>query len=154
MTSIISIIPISTLLIMAIAIAVSFINMTINRLLVTRLVGWEQYRSMQREISEYRSQTMKAMRAKDQKLLEKLKRKESQINSMQMKISKPQLYLFPISMSYIVIWFFFLTPTYAAVPTVAYLPGIGSISYVIWYFVCSLMFGTLASRVIGVNPLQ
>jgi uncharacterized membrane protein (DUF106 family) len=154
MTSIISIIPISTLLIMAIAIAVSFINMTINRLLVTRLVGWEQYRSMQREISEYRSQTMKAMRAKDQKLLEKLKRKESQINSMQMKISKPQLYLFPISMSYIVIWFFFLTPTYAAVPTVAYLPGIGSISYVIWYFICSLMFGTLASRVIGVNPLQ
>ena len=154
MTSVISIIPISTLLIMAIAIAVSFINMTINRLLVTRLVGWEQYRSMQREISEYRSQTMKAMRAKDQKLLEKLKRKESQINSMQMKISKPQLYLFPISMSYIVIWFFFLTPTYAAVPTVAYLPGIGSISYVIWYFICSLMFGTLASRVIGVNPLQ
>ncbi len=154
MTSIISIIPISTLLIMGIAIAVSFINMTINRLLVTRLVGWEQYRSMQREISEYRSQTMAAMRSKDQKLLEKLKRKESQINSMQMKISKPQLYLFPISMSYIVIWFFFLTPTYAAVSTVAYLPGIGSISYVIWYFICSLMFGTLASRVIGVNPLQ
>jgi uncharacterized membrane protein (DUF106 family) len=109
---------------------------------------------MQREINEYRSQTMAAMRSKDQKLLEKLKKKESQINSMQMKISKPQLYLFPISMSYIVIWIFFLTPTFAAVSTVAYLPGIGSVSYVIWYFICSLLFGTLASRVIGVNPLQ
>jgi uncharacterized membrane protein (DUF106 family) len=149
----ISIIPAATLLIMSIAIVISFVNMVINRLLVTRLVGWEQYRTMQREISEYRSQTMQAMRSKDQKLLEKLKKKESQINSMQMKISKPQLYLIPISFTYIVIWIFFLTPLYGS-HSVAYVPGIGGIPVFYWYFLCSLLFGTLASRVIGVTPLE
>ena len=149
----ISIIPISTLLIMAISIVISFVNMGINRLLITRLVGWEQYRTMQREIAEYRSQTMQAMRAKDQKLMEKLKKKESQINSMQMKISKPQLYLLPISFSYIVIWIFFLTPKNFPHP-LAYLPGIMNLPVVYWYFICSLLFGTLASRIVGVTPLE
>jgi uncharacterized membrane protein (DUF106 family) len=96
---------------------------------------------------------MQAMRSKDQKLLEKLKKKESQINSMQMRISKPQLYLIPISFSYIIIWIFFLTPFYTSHP-VAYVPGIGGIPVVYWYFLSSLLFGTLASRVIGVTPLE
>lgn len=138
---------------MSISIIISFVNMGINRLLITRLVGWEQYRTMQREISEYRSQTMQAMRSKDQKLMEKLKKKESQINSMQMKISKPQLYLLPISFSYIVIWIFFLTPTNFPHP-LAYLPGIMNLPVVYWYFLCSLLFGTLASRIVGVTPLE
>ena len=149
----ISVIPYSTLLIMAIAVIISFVNMGINRLLVTRLVGWNEYRTMQREISEYRSQTMAAMRSKDQKLTEKLKKKESQINSMQMKISKPQLYLIPISFSYILIWIFFLTPKNFPNP-VAFLPGIMNLPVVYWYFLCSLLFGTLASRIIGVTPLE
>jgi len=149
----ISIIPTSTLIIMAISIIISFLNMGINRLLITRLVGWDQYRTMQREIAEYRSQTMQAMRSKDQKLLEKLKRKESQINSMQMKISKPQFILLPISFSYIVIWIFFLTPTNFPHP-LAYLPGLMNLPVVYWYFLCSLLFGTLASRIIGVTPLE
>ncbi len=149
----ISIIPTSTLIIMAISIIISFVNMGINRLLITRMVGWEQYRTMQREIAEYRSQTMAAIRSKDQKLLDKLKRKESQINNMQMKISKPQFVLLPISFSYIVIWIFFLTPTNFP-HALAYLPGVLSLPVVYWYFLCSLLFGTLASRIVGVTPLE
>ena len=149
----ISIIPNSTLIIMAISLVISFANMGINRLLITRMVGWEQYQTMQREIREYRSQTMQAMRSKDQKQIEKLKRKESQINNMQMKISKPQLILFPISFSYIVIWIFFLTP--ANFPNaLAFIPGILSLPVVYWYFLCSLLFGTLASRIVGVSPFE
>ena len=146
-------IPISTLLIMTIAIIVSFVNMAINRLLITRLVGWEEYQTMQREIREFNSQRMAAVRSKDQKLLEKLKKKESQINSMQMKVSKPTFYLLPISMSYIVIWLFFLTPTYKTA-TLAYLPGIMNLQVVYWYFLCSLLFGTLASRAFGIMPFE
>ena len=149
----ISVIPWSTVVIMSIAIAISFINMTINRLLISRMVGWEEYHSIQKEISEYRSQMMQATRTNDRKLLEKLKKKESQMNRMQMKISKPTFILIPISFSYILIWIFFLTPANFPNP-VAYVPGFGPIPVVYWYFICSLLFGTLAGRVLGTTPVQ
>ena len=149
----ISTIPLATALIMLIAIAVSFMNMGLNRLLVSRMVGWHEYRSMQKEIAEFNSQRMKAARANDTKLLEKLKKKESQMQRMQMKMSKPQFILLPISFIYIVIWIFFLTPVYGANP-VAYVPGIGPIPVLYWYMICSLLFGTLAGRIIGITPIQ
>jgi uncharacterized membrane protein (DUF106 family) len=124
------------------------------------MVGWEEYRSIQREVNEYRSQMMQATRTNDKKLLEKLKRKEAQINRMQMKISKPTFILIPISFSYILIWWFFLTPVYGP-KAVAYIPGLtlpgmapGELNVLYWYFLCSLLFGTLAGRIIGTTPIQ
>jgi uncharacterized membrane protein (DUF106 family) len=149
----ISVIPWSTVIIMLIAITVSLINMSINRLLINRMVGWEEYRTIQREVNEWRSQKMQATRTNDKKLLEKLKKKEAQMNRMQMKISKPQFILIPIGFSYILIWIFFLTPVYGANP-VAYVPGIGAIPVLYWYMICSLLFGTLAGRIIGITPIQ
>jgi uncharacterized membrane protein (DUF106 family) len=153
------VVPYSTLLIMGIAIVISFVNMGLNRLLITRLVGWNEYRTMQKEINEHRSQQMAAMRSKDTKLMEKLKKKDSQIQSMQTRVAKPQLYLLPISFSYIVIWIFFLTPFYGN-NAVAYLPGFagpathGGLPVVYFYFLVSLLFGTIASRIVGVTPLD
>ena len=154
----ISIIPFSTVLILLITFAVSLINIIINRVLVSRMVGWEEYRAMQKEIAEHRSQTMKAMRANDKKMVEKLKRKDAQINQMQMKMSKPQMLLLPISFVYILIWWFFLNPTYItpegiAIP-VAIVPGIGGIPVLYWYMLCSFMFGTLVSKMLGVTPIE
>ena len=147
-------IPLATVVIMLTAVAVSFLNMGINRLLITRMCGWEEYRVMQKETSEYRSQMMKAMRANDQKLVEKLKKKESQINNMQKKMMKPQTILLPISFSYIIIWYVFLIPVYGGNP-VAVVPGIAptGIPVIFWYMICSFFFGTLASRVVGVTPI-
>jgi uncharacterized membrane protein (DUF106 family) len=152
-------IPLATVVIMLIAITVSFLNMGINRLLITRMCGWEEYRKMQKETSEHRSQMMQAIRANDKKLIEKLKKKQSQIDNMQKKMMKPQMILFPISFSYIIIWFFFLIPVYGG-NAVAYVPGIApgvlmpsGIPVIIWYMLCSFSFGTLASRVIGVTPI-
>jgi len=71
--------PLATVIIMLICMAVSFLNSSINRLLISHFVGWEQYRVMQKEIAEYRSQTTQAMRKGDKKLLEKLTKKEPQI---------------------------------------------------------------------------
>ena len=153
----ISAIPLATLVIMLIAIGVSFLNMGINRLLINRMVGWDEYRSIQREVAEHRSQMMQATRNNDKKTLDKLKKKEAQINRMQMKISKPSFILLPISFSYILIWWFFLTPVYGATP-VAFVPGIapppGGIPVFYWYMLCSLLFGTLAGRIMGTNPIQ
>ena len=157
-----SAIPWSTFTIMGLSIVIAFLNSGINRLLVSHFVGWEQYKSMQKEMSENRSQKMAAMRANDKKQLEKLKKKESQIMSMQKKMAKPQMILLGVSFIYIVVWIFFLTPTYGPRP-VAYLPGFqgilgfgehGSMGVFYWYPICSLMFGTLASRILGVLPME
>ncbi len=139
---------------MLICIVISFANSSLNRLLISRFVGWEQYRAMQKELAEYRSQTTKALRAKDTKLLEKLKKKEPQILNMQKKMAKPQIVLFGLSFSYILIWWFLLIPIYGAQPFLAYIPGIGGIPVVWWYFICSFLFGTLSSRLIGIMPIE
>lgn len=144
--------PGAAIIIMLICIAISFMNSCINRLLINRLVGWKQYRAMQKEISEYRSQTTKAIRTKDKKLLEKLKKKETQILNMQKKMAKPQLFLFALSFSYIIIWWL-LTPIYGRYP-VAYIPIIGPANVFWWYFICSLLFGTLSSRLLGIMPIE
>jgi uncharacterized membrane protein (DUF106 family) len=153
-------IPLATLVVLLVAVAVSFLNMVVNRLLITRMCGWEEYKVMRKETSEYQSQLMQAMRANDTKRVEKLKRKESQIRNMQSKMMKPTMILFPISMIYIVIWYLFLIPTFTD-KAVAIIPGIvlnmtavpNGIPVFVWYMICSFFFGTLASRVIGVTPI-
>ncbi len=150
----ITIVPIATLVIMLIAITISFLNMGINRLLITRICGWEEYKVMRKETSEYQSQLMEAMRAKDTKRVEKLRKKESQIRNMQNKMMKPQMILLPISFSYIIIWYIFLIPTFGA-NAVAVVPGLAptGIPVIYWYMICSFFFGTLASRIVGVTPI-
>ena len=157
----ISAIPWSTLSIMAISIIIAFVNSGLNRFLVSRFVGWDEYRTMQKEMAEYRSQQMAAARAGDKRQLEKLKKKESQILNMQKKMAKPQMMLFGLSFIYIVVWIFVLTPSFGGSP-VAYLPGfsqflgndLGQISVFYWYPICSFLFGTLASRILGIMPME
>jgi uncharacterized membrane protein (DUF106 family) len=119
-------------------------------------------------MNEYRSETMAAMRANDKKQVEKLKKRESQIKNMQAKMLKPQMVQFGFSFVYIIIWFFVLTPTFGPNPMV-YLPGIGTIAgahlvgghtipnalpVIYWYPVCSFFLGLLASRLIGIMPIE
>ena len=152
----ISVIPVATIVIMGVAVAISFINMTLNRFLITRMIGWSEYRSMQKELSEYNSQQMAAIRAKDEKTIEKLKKKQPQIQSMQTKMFKPQLLLLPITFIYLIIWPAlngFFTVAGKSV-SVAYVPGFGGVPFFYWYLICSFFFGTIASRIIGVTPIQ
>jgi len=155
-------IPFSTFTIMGISILVAFINSGANRALVSYFVGWDQYKSMQKEMAEWRSQQMAAARANDKKQLEKLKKKESQIMNMQKQMAKPQLILFGLSFLYIVVWIFLLTPTFGAT-TVAYFPGFdntlifgphGSMGVFYWYPICSFLFGTLASKIMGIISID
>ena len=156
----ITVVPLATLVIMLISVTISFLNMGIHRLLITRMCGWEEYKIMRKETSEYQSQLMAAMRANDTKRVEKLKKKESQIRNMQGKMMKPQMILFPISFSYLIIWYLFLIPTFGSNP-VAVVPGLAlnmtatptGIPVFIWYMICSFFFGTLASRIIGITPI-
>ncbi len=160
--------PLATIVIMVIAAVIAFINSGINRVLINYFVGWEQYRVMQKEMAEYRSETMKAMRANDKKQVEKLKKKDSQVKNMQAKMMKPQMVQFGISFVYLIVWFLILTPTFGPAP-MAYIPGIGTIAgahYVgglavpnaipvfYWYPICSFFFGLLSSRILGIMPIE
>jgi uncharacterized membrane protein (DUF106 family) len=152
----VSVIPLATLAIMGVAVVISFANMALNRALITKMIGWKEYRSMQKEMAEYNAQQMAAIRAKDEKTLEKLKKKQPQIQSMQTKMFKPQLLLLPITFIYLIIWpalqgFFTVGGLQVSV---AYLPGFGGVPFFYWYLICSFFFGTVASRIIGVTPIQ
>jgi len=147
----ISVIPIATFTIMLVALIISFINMTLNRLIITKMIGWHEYKAMQKEIAEYNSQRMAALRAQDTKTLERLKKKESQINALQTKMFKPQMVLIPITFIYLFIWPILVG--YFPQP-VAYIPGLGAVQFFYWYLICSFFFGTIASRIIGVTPIQ
>jgi uncharacterized membrane protein (DUF106 family) len=171
MSIVVTSLPLATFIIMAIAAGIAFLNSGINRVLINYFVGWEQYRVMQKEMSEYRSETMAAMRANDKKQVEKLKKKDSQIKNMQAKMMKPQLVQFGISFVYLIVWFLVLTPVFGSTQ-MAFIPGIGTIAnaqhivngaFVIspnaipvfyWYPICSLFFGLLSSRIIGIMPIE
>jgi uncharacterized membrane protein (DUF106 family) len=171
MSEVVTSLPVATLIIMAIAAGIAFLNSGINRVLINYFVGWEQYRVMQREMGEYRSETMAAMRAKDTKRVEKLKKKDSQIKNMQAKMMKPQMVQFGISFVYLIVWFLVLTPVFGSTQ-MAFIPGIGTIAnaqHIVdgvsavsanaipvfyWYPICSLFFGLLSSRIIGIMPIE
>ena len=140
-------------LIFFIATVIAFINTALNRVLINYFVGWEQYRVMQKEMNEYRSETMAAMRANDKKQVEKLKKRESQIKNMQAQMLKPQMVQFGFSFVYIIIWFLVLTPTFGGTSMV-YVPGIGGIPVLYWYPIGSFFLGLLASRLIGIMPIE
>ena len=140
-------------LIFFIATVIAFLNTGLNRVLINYFIGWEQYRVMQKEMNEYRSETMAAMRANDKKQVEKLKKRESQIKNMQAKMMKPQMVQFGFSFVYIIIWFFVLTPTFGTTSMV-YLPGIGALPVLYWYPIGSFFLGLLASRLIGIMPIE
>ena len=163
--------PLATIIIMVIAAAIAFLNSGVNRVLINYFVGWEQYRVMQKEMSEYRSETMKAMRANDKKQVEKLKKRESQVKNMQAKMVKPQMVQFGISFVYLIVWFLILTPTFGNT-AMAFIPGIGTIAgahqivnglaepainaipVFYWYPICSFFFGLLSSRILGIMPIE
>jgi uncharacterized membrane protein (DUF106 family) len=143
----------AALIIFGIAAGIAFLNTGLNRVLINYFVGWEQYRVMQKEMNEYRQETMAAARANDKKQMEKLKKKQSQVNAMQSKMLKPQMVQFAISFLYIFVWFLVLTPTFGNTSMV-YIPGIGALPVIYWYPICSFFLGLLGSRILGIMPLE
>jgi uncharacterized membrane protein (DUF106 family) len=155
--AIISILPM--LEIFLIAAIIAFVNTGVNRVLINYFIGWEQYRVMQKEMAEYRTESMAAARSGDQKRMEKIKKKQSQINSMQAKMMKPQMLQIGISFLYIIVWWVVLIPVFGTT-SLAYLPGatflgpLGALPVVYLYPVLSFFLALLSQRIIGVNPIE
>ncbi|RLI22791.1 hypothetical protein DRO54_00200 [Candidatus Bathyarchaeota archaeon] len=141
--------PGGTIAVLLISMGISFLNAGVYRLLITKMVGWKEYRKLQNELKKLQNEFRQILRSKDQEALEKFEKKRRRMLQIQARIMKPQGYLFILGFSYILVWWFFLIPTYGAAP-LAVIPGFMELSVVWWYFLCSALFGTLSYRVFGI----
>jgi len=75
--------------------------------------------------------------------------------AIQSKVSMQSLKVMPISLGvYFIIWWLILVPSYAQVGPVAFLPWLGQpleLGLFEWYFLCSILFGTLFNKVFGLG---
>jgi len=142
--------PGGTIFVLLIAIIISLINSGIYRMLIGKLVGWKEYRRLQKELKKLQAEFRQILRSKDQKAIEKFEKKRRRMLQIQAKVMKPQGYMFVLSFTYILIWWFFLIPVYG-MEILAEIPGINmKLSVVWWYFLCSFLFGTLSYRIFGI----
>jgi uncharacterized membrane protein (DUF106 family) len=136
---------------MLVASAISFATSLTNRLLTNR----EQLRDWNKEVSQWRTDSMKAARSGDKKLMAKVKKQEQHIMQLQSKMmwqSMKTSFLWFVPL--LLIWYLFLSPIFGPLAAVAYLPGLfGSQSLQLplfwWYLLSSFMCGILFSRLFG-----
>ena len=143
--------PAVTMVIFLTAMTISLINSGIYRLLISKMIGIREYRKLQKELRRLQNEFRQILRTKDQKAIEKKRKRMLQI---QAKIMKPQGYLYLISFSYFLVWWLFLG-NLATAKVIAWIPGIAQLSgywgVAGWYFLCSALFGTLFYRVFGIT---
>ncbi len=144
--------PNSTLFIMLVAFAVSLATSTTNRLLTKH----DQLRDWNKEISQWRSESMKAARSGDKKLVAKLKKQEKHIMQLQSKMmwqSMKTSFLWFIPL--MLMWYVLLPQAIAPVTVVASLPWLGPEPYALnvftWYLFCSLLAGIIFNRLFGLG---
>ena len=142
--------PGGTIFVLLIAMVISFINAGIYRLLIGKLIGWKEYKRLQKELKKLQTEFQQVLRTKDQKAIEKFEKKRKRMLQIQMKVMKPQTYMFGLSFIYILVWWLFLIPVYG-MEILAVIPGITQLSVVWWYFLCSALFGTLSYRLFGIT---
>lgn len=145
--------PGATVVIILIAISISFANSSINRILISRIIGWNRYKVIRKEVADFQAETRKALRSKDKKVTEKIKKRERHILEMQKKLAKPQMIMFGVSFSYILVWWFLLTPFYGW-DIVAYIPGYGGVNIIWWYMLCSMFAGIISSHILGIMSTE
>jgi uncharacterized membrane protein (DUF106 family) len=128
----------------------------------------EKSKAVRKEVSEWNKEMQQARREGDKKKLEKVMKKQKEILQLQSKMMwqsmKVTLIFFvPLIIIWSILGGFYTIPATSTSPaqpmSIAYLPGIGPELKVIvfsfasllwWYFVCSMMFGTLFSHVFGI----
>jgi uncharacterized membrane protein (DUF106 family) len=150
--SILQTIPYATLFIFSLAALISLLTTSVNRLLTNP----QKTKSARKEVTEWNKELRQAQRDKDKKTVEKLMKKQQYVMQLQtkmmwqsMKVSL--LFLVPLLLMWQVLGGFY------SGRTVAYLPGIGAnlplpifnYSLIWFYLLCSLLFGTAFSHVLG-----
>jgi uncharacterized membrane protein (DUF106 family) len=146
-----SYIPNSTFFVILMAFGVSLATSATNRLLTNR----EQLKDWNKEISQWRSESMKAARSGDKKLMAKVKKQEKHVMQLQSKMMwqsmKTSLFwMVPM----LLLWYVVLPQLIDVSKTVASLPWIGGPLYlnvILWYLLCSFLAGIVFNRLFGLG---
>ena len=154
-------IPYSTLFIFGIAGLVALLTTFVNRLLTDP----KKSKEVRKEVGEWNKELREAQRAKDKKTIEKLMKKQQYIMQMQtkmmwssMKVSL--LFLIPLLLMWQVLGGFFTNNGVQI--AIAIFPGVGATlplpifntSLIWWYLLCSLLFGTTFSHLLGLTEVS
>ncbi|HKZ93254.1 MAG TPA: EMC3/TMCO1 family protein [Candidatus Bathyarchaeia archaeon] len=144
-------IPNSTFFIMLISFAISLATSTTNRLLTNR----EQLRDWNKEISQWRSESMKAARSGDKKLMAKVKKQEKHVMQLQSKMMwqsmKTSLFMM---VPMLLLWYVLLPMLITVDNIVAYLPWLGPtlhLNVILWYLLCSFLAGIIFNKLFGLG---
>jgi uncharacterized membrane protein (DUF106 family) len=159
--------PTSTIFILFVSMLMTFASSLINRLFTSKEQR-EKLLALKRDIAklnrEKNENLKKAKSTGDKKLLKKVRKQERQILQLQSQmasLSLRQMRVLPITMTIFLLvwmlltgrllyWELFKSPLTSG--PVAYLPWIGEVielNLFLWYLLCSLLFGTLFSRIFG-----
>ena len=149
-------IPIATVFTTGIAVTVSFLFAIARR----KLTDYKRMRRIHKEVKEFNKSLMAARKEGNASKLQKLKRKEKQMKSLQLKMMtenfKSMLYLAPFMIVY-----FFLNqlfgPAIVAVSPIVISPivwfgGDGiQLQFIHWYIISSFAFSSLTTKLLGVG---
>lgn len=146
-----AVIPYSTFFILLLSFGVSFATSLTNRFLTNR----EQLKAWNKEIREWRSESMKARRSGDKKLLAKVKKQERHVMQLQSKMTIQSmktsfLWFIPL----MIMWYVLLPQIVPVGEVVAYLPWISGelpLTVFLWYLICSFLASALFTRVFGLG---
>jgi len=143
-------IPNSTIFVLLLALLLTVITSLANRFLTNQ----EQLQSWRKQVSDWQKEFNEARKSGDKKQLEKAMRKQKQVMQIQSKMFGQQM---KVSLIFIVPFFLiwtWLNGLYivdGSPVAVAYFPGFGGIPVFYWYLLCSLTFGALVSRLLGLG---
>ncbi len=171
MSSILAQPPYVTIVVIVVSIAMSFFSSMINMRFMPK-EHRQEVKDLQRKISaltKEKNENMKTAKSTDnKKLLKKAQKQEKQLLQLQsqaLSLSSKQFRVFPITMAvFFLVWLlltgsilgheFFKSPFYEPSIPVAYLPWLGGVmqlSLFNWYFICSILFSTVFSRIFGLT---
>ena len=148
------IVPLATIFMFIVAVAVSTLTSLANRLLSNP----ERSKAWRKEISDWNSELREARKSGDKKELEKVMKKQKQIFQLQSKMTWQQMKVTLLFIVPLFIMWQLLGGIYGLRP-IAYFPGLGSDIYLPiigrisslfwWYLLCSMFFGTVFSHLLG-----
>jgi uncharacterized membrane protein (DUF106 family) len=164
--------PIVTIVVIFVALTMSFISSMVNMRFMPK-EHRQKVKDLQQKIktlTKEKNQNMKtAKETDDKKLLKKAQKQEKQLLQLQsqaLSLSSKQFRVFPITMAiFFIVWLLltgsilgqnlFNSPFYEPGVPVAFLPWIGppilQLELFHWYFICSILFSTLFSRIFGLT---
>jgi uncharacterized membrane protein (DUF106 family) len=149
-------IPETTLIVTLTAIGLGFVSNVATRL----LVDLKKEKRLRAETTAFDKELRQAIQKKDRAKEEKLKKLKPQMDQMKLKASTGRFKVLIVTWVPFILVYYFMAGQLGGLGTVVahspipipYIVTSGSMVLIWWYFLSSLTFGTLLSKLLGTSP--